>query len=101
MFEGLCGQLPYQAQSLMELVTKLSEGRHPKPTELRPELSPELEQVILRAMHREPGQRFANMYTLGAALSSADRMDRKFGWYEWDRGESTIAELVDLVERHK
>jgi hypothetical protein len=35
------------------------------------------------------------------ALSSADRMDRKFGWYEWDRGESTIAELVDLVERHK
>ncbi len=36
-----------------------------------------------------------------AALSSADRMDRKFGWYEWDRGESTIAELVDLVERNK
>jgi hypothetical protein len=35
------------------------------------------------------------------ALSSADRMDRKFGWYEWDRGESTMAELVDLVERFK
>lgn len=37
----------------------------------------------------------------GAALSQTDRMDRKFGWYEWDRGESTVAELVDLVERHK
>ena len=37
----------------------------------------------------------------GAALSQNDRMDRKFGWYEWDRGESTIAELVDLVERHR
>lgn len=37
----------------------------------------------------------------GAALSQNDRMDRKFGWYEWDRGESTIAELVDLVERFK
>lgn len=37
----------------------------------------------------------------GAALSQTDRMDRKFGWYEWDRGESTIAELVDLVERFK
>ena len=37
----------------------------------------------------------------GAALSQSDRMDRKFGWYEWDRGESTIAELVDLVERFK
>lgn len=37
----------------------------------------------------------------GAALPQTDRMDRKFGWYEWDRGESTIAELVDLVERYK
>lgn len=33
------------------------------------------------------------------ALSSSDRMDRKFGWYEWDRGESTISELVAMVER--
>lgn len=68
MFEGLCGQLPYQAQSLMELVTKLSEGRHPKPTELRPELSPELERAVLRAMHRDPAERFPDMYALGAAL---------------------------------
>lgn len=35
----------------------------------------------------------------GSSLSQAERMDRKFGWYEWDRGESTIAELVELVER--
>jgi len=35
----------------------------------------------------------------GSSLSQGDRMDRKFGWYEWDRGESTMAELVDLVER--
>jgi len=35
----------------------------------------------------------------GSVLSQEDRMARKFGWYEWDRGESTIAELVELVER--
>ncbi|NQW04835.1 MAG: thioredoxin family protein [Acidobacteria bacterium] len=35
----------------------------------------------------------------GAALSQSERMDRKFGWYEWDRGESTITELVELAER--
>jgi hypothetical protein len=34
-----------------------------------------------------------------ASLNQKDRMDRKFGWYEWDRGESTISELVDVVER--
>lgn len=37
----------------------------------------------------------------GSALPQAERMDRKFGWYEWDRGESTIAELVELAERHR
>lgn len=36
-----------------------------------------------------------------SSLPQAERMDRKFGWYEWDRGESTMAELVALVERYK
>lgn len=36
-----------------------------------------------------------------SSLPQEDRMARKFGWYEWDRGESTMAELVALAERHK
>ncbi len=36
-----------------------------------------------------------------SSLPQGERMDRKFGWYEWDRGESTMAELVTLVERHR
>jgi len=35
----------------------------------------------------------------GSALPQSERLDRKFGWYEWDRGESTVTELVELVER--
>ncbi len=34
-----------------------------------------------------------------SALPMRERIDRKFGWYEWDRGESTIAEVVALAER--
>jgi len=33
------------------------------------------------------------------ALAQSERMERKTAWYEWDRGESTMAELVSLVER--
>lgn len=36
-----------------------------------------------------------------SSLQQSERMERKFGWYEWDRGESTMAELVALVERHR
>jgi hypothetical protein len=36
-----------------------------------------------------------------SSLPQSERMERKFGWYEWDRGESTMAELVALAERHR
>jgi hypothetical protein len=33
------------------------------------------------------------------ALAQQDRLDRKMSWYDWDRGDSTIAEIVALAER--
>ena len=33
------------------------------------------------------------------ALSQQDRLSRKTSWYEWDRGDSTVAELVALAEK--
>jgi len=36
-----------------------------------------------------------------SSLTQSERMERKFGWYEWDRGESTMTELVALIERYK
>ena len=32
------------------------------------------------------------------ALSQADRVSRKMSWYDWDRGDSTVAEIVALAE---
>jgi len=32
------------------------------------------------------------------ALPSDERVSRKMSWYDWDRGESTITELVALAE---
>ncbi len=34
-----------------------------------------------------------------ADLTSSERLARKTGWYDWDRGESTLAEIVALVEK--
>jgi hypothetical protein len=36
-----------------------------------------------------------------SSLPQSERVDRKFGWYEWDRGESTMAEIVTLAEAHR
>ena len=57
--------------------------------------------IVVAAWVERPAALQTWMLGPGAALSQKDRMDRKFGWYEWDRGESTVGELVDLVERYR
>jgi hypothetical protein len=32
------------------------------------------------------------------ALRQGDRVSRKMSWYDWDRGDSTVAEIVALAE---
>lgn len=38
-------------------------------------------------------------FLANAQLSRQDRLARKTSWYQWDRGESTLAEIVALAER--
>jgi hypothetical protein len=38
-------------------------------------------------------------FLANADLTSAERLARKTGWYEWDRGESALAELLAVVEK--
>jgi hypothetical protein len=35
----------------------------------------------------------------GAKLSQGDRYARKMSWYDWDRGDSAVTEIVALAER--
>lgn len=68
IYEGLCGRVPYDGETLMELLSKISEGNPPKPRELRPDLPEQLEEVILRGIHVKAAERFESMYAFGAAL---------------------------------
>jgi len=61
--------------------------------------------VILIRRGRDAGawiERPAALHTwflANASLTSAERLARKTGWYEWDRGESALAEILALVEK--
>lgn len=37
--------------------------------------------------------------TVGSKLASQDRLSRKLAWYDWDRGDTTLAEIVALAEK--
>jgi|GEM_PF-5294670 len=67
LYEMFTGQLPFTSASPMEVaMMHITQPPRP-PRELRPEISQELEDVILKAMAKRPDQR----YPTGAALTEA------------------------------
>jgi serine/threonine-protein kinase len=75
LFECLLGRVPFQADT--DAATALARLRQPppRPRQLRPELSPGLEAVVLRALARERDQRYATADDLRAALLGAPTTD--------------------------
>ncbi|MBA2395613.1 MAG: protein kinase [Ktedonobacteraceae bacterium] len=70
MYEWLCGCLPFDGPDISIVVQHL----HEPPVPLRehiPTLSPEIEAVVLKALEKDPKQRFANMQELAAAFTEA------------------------------
>ncbi|MEZ6185982.1 MAG: serine/threonine-protein kinase [Planctomycetota bacterium] len=74
LYECLTGQRPYRANSPVELARQFTEKLlPPSPSVMRPELPKRLEEVSLRALALDPGQR----YRSAAAL--ADDLDAFLG----------------------
>ncbi len=67
LFEMVTGRPPFQAGHPIELILKHLNEPVPRPTRWRPDLSSETEAVILRALAKDPGRRFA---TVGDMLSA-------------------------------
>lgn len=72
LYEAACGRPPFQADSPIAVLLEHASSPPPRPRMLAPEISPALEQVILRAMEKDPARRFASMGEMLEALLRAD-----------------------------
>lgn len=70
LFEMLTGRVPFQATTYEELIVQVVTATPVAPSSIRPELSPECDHVVARAMAREPERRFGDMDEMLHALSS-------------------------------
>lgn len=75
LYELFTGRLPFDSENLMDVVLMHVEESPPSPRQLRPELSPELEAVILTCLEKDPQHRFATGAALADALDQALRID--------------------------
>lgn len=68
LYEMLTGTLPFNSRSLPKLIDAIYRGDKQPPRALRPDVDPELEQIVLRAMHPRMDQRYESARQFYEAL---------------------------------
>jgi serine/threonine-protein kinase len=71
LFELLTGRLPFEADTPMGVVLKHLYEEPPPPSKFRSGLPPALDALVLRALSKEPADRFASAGMLARALETA------------------------------
>jgi serine/threonine protein kinase/Tol biopolymer transport system component len=69
-YEWLCGQTPFQGTQ-QELLMRQVLGAVPPPRQFAPTLAPEIEQVLLRALAKDPATRFPDVAAFVSAFARA------------------------------
>lgn len=87
LYEMVTGELPFPGRSDFELMRAHAEQVPPSPRERIGELPEALEAVILRALAKQPGTRFADAAAfrkaLQAALGAASQAAHASRWPDW------------------
>jgi serine/threonine-protein kinase len=79
LYEMLTGRVPFIGESYGELLVKHIMEAPPPPSTLRKGLTPHLEVVILRALMKQPADRFATMRELANALGDPQQYVESHG----------------------
>jgi serine/threonine protein kinase len=71
LYEGATGRLPFGADNLFDLLDRIVRATPPTPRSIDPAIPEALEAVIVRAMAKEPSERFASASEMRDALTAA------------------------------
>jgi serine/threonine protein kinase len=73
LYEALTGRVPFEGESAVAVAMKQVSQTPQRPSTLNPQLSPALDAVVMRALAKEPGERFQSADAFIAALDEAMR----------------------------
>jgi beta-lactam-binding protein with PASTA domain/predicted Ser/Thr protein kinase len=73
LYEALSGRVPFEGESAVAVAMKQVSEMPQRPSSINPAVSPALDGVVMRALEKEPGQRFQSADAFIAALDQAMR----------------------------
>ncbi|HID64987.1 MAG TPA: serine/threonine protein kinase, partial [Anaerolineae bacterium] len=74
LYEMATGHVPFQAETPMAVVIKHITEPLPLPSSVKPDIPPQVERVILKAMAKDPDDRFQTVAEMVTALDAAVRL---------------------------
>ena len=72
LFEMLTGRVPFNGENAVAIAMKQVTEEPPLPSSLNPAVGPALDAVVMRALAKDPAQRFQSAAEMTAALDSAE-----------------------------
>jgi serine/threonine-protein kinase len=73
LYEALTGRVPFEGESAVAVAMKQVSQTPQRPSSINPRVSPALDAVVMRALEKEPGERFQSADAFIAALDAAMR----------------------------
>jgi serine/threonine-protein kinase len=70
-YEALTGRVPFEGDSAVAVAMKQVSQAPQRPSSINPQVSPALDAVVMRALEKEPGQRFQSADAFIAAIDAA------------------------------
>ena len=71
LYEMLCGRTPFTGKSYPEVLGQILEGKYKQPSQLRPDIPPEVEAAIARALSRDIEARFPTAAAMRAEIAGS------------------------------
>ena len=71
LYEALTGRVPFEGESAVAVAMKQVSQTPQRPSSINPQVSPALDAVVMRALEKEPGERFQSADAFIAALDAA------------------------------
>jgi serine/threonine-protein kinase len=96
LWECLTGQKLISGKSPVDKIRDILTKEIAPPSSLVPGLPPELDEIVLRALARDPGDRFASAKEMGTAIRRATEVAQADAISDWVR-----ATCVGLIEQHE